>query len=130
MRHPFRAVKWWFQRANYKVPECDCWDYKYTLVENIRQGLEFLLHDGQTDWENPIHKKTYKELQFVLDWARAFPYYDRAVFATNEKEKKELEKVWAQRDYIVCTREDLEAWQKRTDKAFKYLGKNIHGLWD
>ena len=35
-----RAIKWWFQRANGKLPECDCWEYKDTLVLNIRQGLE------------------------------------------------------------------------------------------
>lgn len=133
VRNPFRKlryVKWWFQRANHKVPPCDCWDYKHTLADNIAQGMEFLLHEGVTDWENPLHKQEKAELEFVLDWAREFPYYDSAIFARDENEKKELQAKFGSGGYIVCTKQEFEAWQKRTEKAFKYLAKNIHGLWD
>lgn len=133
MRNLFRKlryVRWWFQRANRKLPPCDCWDYKYTLVGNIEQGLSYLLKDGVTDWEHPYHKRQKKELEFVLDWAREFPHYDRCIFAADENDKKELLKKWGDTDYIICTQKDLDEWQKRTDKAFKYLAKNLHGLWD
>ena len=122
-----RYIKWWFQRANHKLPPCDCWDYKYTLVDNIEQGLSFLLHEGVTDWEQ--HSKEKKDLEYVLDWAREFPYYDTALFAADDNEKNKLQEKF-DGDYIVCTKKDFEAWQKRTEKAFKILAKYIHGLWD
>lgn len=125
-----RRIKWWFERANGQLPPCDCWDYKYTLANNLEQGLSFLLDDGNTDWEHSHMTKQKRELQFILDWAKAFPYYDTAICVKDEKEKAELEKTWEQNERIVITSKEADEWQKRTEKAFKYLAKNIHGLWD
>ena len=51
IRNKFRQIKWWFMRANRKLPPCDWWNYKYTLADFIAQGLEGLLCQGVTDWD-------------------------------------------------------------------------------
>lgn len=125
----FRNLKYRRQRAKGILPACDCWDYKYTLVDNIRQGLTYLLEKGCTDWDSPYHAKQKRELEFVLDWAKAFPDWDCSVFAKDEETRKEFEKKFGD-SFMIVTADEVKEWEKRTKKAFEYLAKNIHGLWD
>lgn len=130
VRNRFRSVKWWFMRANGKVPPCDWWDYKYTLAEHIRQALTGLLYEGMTDWDNPIHKKEKEDLEFVLKWATEFPWYESAVVAMNNKDLEELKKKFPPDSYMVITKKQLNEFDKKTEKAFKLLARNLHSLWD
>jgi len=129
IRNGFRRVKWWFMRANGTLPPCDWWDYKYSLADFIKQGLSGLLHEGVTDWDSKHHKKEKKDLEFVLDWAIEFPYYESGIIASNEDDCKNLKNQFGD-EVLVMTKDDFEEFQKRTEKAFKLLAKNIHTLWD
>ena len=132
MIHPLRKiryVKWWFQRANHEVPPCDYWDFKYSLADYIRQGLEGLLHEGVTDWDAPCHRREKKDLEFILDWAIEFPYYESAIVAFNQDDWVAMKKKFQNTDATVLTREQFDEFEKRTEKAMRLLAKNIHTLW-
>lgn len=130
IRNRFRAIKWWFQRANHKLPPCDCWDYKYTLVDNIKQGLDYLLNHGVTDWNNPYHKQEKKDLTFILEWAKDFPLYESSIIAINNEDYITTSKLFENTDTLILTKEEWDKWKKRQDKALKLLAKNISTLWD
>ena len=128
IRNGCRRIKWWFQRANGKLPPCDWWDYKYTLADFIRQGLEGLLHEGVTDWENPYHKKEKKDLEFVLQWAKDFPKYESGIVALDATDWGIMQ--MTNPDLFVYTEEEYREFEKRTKKAFGLLAKHYHTLWD
>ena len=130
IRNRFRRIKWWFWRANRKLPPCDWWDYKYTLADFIRQGLTGLLYEGVTDWDCDYHKKEKKDLEFVLQWATEFPWYESAIVATDNEDLADLKKKFPADSYMVITEEQAKEFDKRTEKALKLLAKNIHTLWD
>lgn len=126
-----RHIKWWFQRANGRLPDCDCWSYKYTLADNIRQGMDYLLREnGYIDWSgDKQHRKLKKDLEFVRQWAKEFPNIASCIVVHDSDEKKEKELTFGDK-YLVLTIDELKEYEKRTEKAFKILAKNIHGLWD
>lgn len=133
MRNPFRKlryVKWWFQRANRKLPPCDWWDYKYTLADFIKQGLKGLLYEGVTDWDSNYHKKEKQDLEFVLSWATEFPYYESAIVALNDEDFEAMKKRFQDADTMVITEKEYLEFQKKTEKAFKLLAKHYSTLWD
>lgn len=130
IRNGFRRVKWWFMRANRKLPPCDWWDFKYSLADYIAQGLEGLLHEGVCDWDSPIHKQEKKDLEYILAWAKTFPYMESGIVASNKKDYKELCEKFKDSDVIVMTKEAWEQWEKEQARAFKLLAKNYHTLWD
>ena len=130
IRNGCRRVKWWFMRANRKLPPCDWWDYKYTLADFIKQGLEGLLYKGVCDWDSEYHKKEKKELEFVLKWATAFPYMESGIVAKDEEDYAKLCKEFQDTDVMIMTKETWEQWEKDQAKAFRLLAKNFHTLWD
>lgn len=117
-------------RANGKLPPCDWWDYKYNLADYIKQGLENLLYNGNTDWNCDYHKQEKEDLEFILKWATEFPWYESAVIARDEENLGELKKKFPPDSYMIITKEEAEAFDKKTEKAFKLLAKNYHTLWD
>lgn len=125
-----RRIKWWFQRANGNVTPPEWWDYKYNLAGFIRQGIEGLLTDGVIDWDNPCEKELKQDLEFILEWARDFPDYESAVVVTDKDD--DIGKHWLKREnyFLVITMDEAKEFDKRTEKAFKLLAKNIHSLWD
>lgn len=130
IRNRVRAIKWWLMRGNKKLPPCDWWDYKYELADFIRQGLTGLLYEGITDWDSPTHKKEKEDLEFVLKWATEFPWYASAVIAMDDEDLEDLKKKFPPDSYMVITKEELADFEKRTEKAFKLLARNIWTLWD
>lgn len=131
MINPFRKLKYiryYAQRLKGDLPACDCWDYKYTLVKNIEQGLTFLLEEGMTDWDAPVHQQEKKELEYVLNWARTFPVMNLAIIVDDLAEKQQ--KMTEVTDRRVVTKREWAEWEKQTQKAFAYLAKNIYTLWD
>ena len=134
---PFRHIKSLWRnhkykrmRARKKLPPCDWWDYKYELADFIRQGLTGLLYEGVTDWDSDYHKKEKEDLEFVLKWAIEFPWYASAVIAMDDEDLEDLKKKFPPDSYMVITREELADFEKKTEKAFKLLARNIQTLWD
>lgn len=115
--------RWNRQRKNGKLPECDCWDYKYTLADNIRQGMDYLLSHKSGD------EKVMKDLTFIRNWARDFPLYESAIVVRDEQEQEQHIKEFGGLGLIITVAEAKE-FDKRTEKAFKLLAKHIHALWD
>lgn len=109
IRNRYRRIKWWFMRANGKMPPCDWWDYHCTLVKNIEQGLTGLLYEGVTDWD--AHKKEKEELEFILAWAKEW-----------------LDDMYS--NHRVHTPEKQKELDDKTKKAFRLLAKNLYFLWD
>ena len=64
-----------------------------------------------------------------MDWAIEFPYYESGIIASDEDDFKNLKKQLGD-EVLIMTKDDFQAFQKRTEKAFKLLAKNIHTLWD
>ena len=119
-----KRLKWRHQRANGQLPECDLWDFKITLARNIEQGLEYLLKDKN------LNANRRKNLEFVLDWARDFPQYDISWCVKDETERWDAKtKYGLDNNILILTVEEQTEWYKRTKKAFKILGEEIHGLW-
>lgn len=116
-------------RANGKMPPCDWWDFKYSLADYIRQGLEGLLYNGVTDWDSEYHKKEKKELEEILDWAICFPYMESGIIARDDEDLKDLQKKFGD-DVMIISKKGWEEWEKQQAKALKLLAKNIHTLWD
>ena len=116
-------------RANGKVTPDMWWDFKYTLAEIIASGIEGLLYDGVTDWDNPIHKKEKQDLEFILGWAQDFPLYEAGIMAKDDEDYVLLTK-HSDGAYFIYTEEEGKKFEKRTEKAFKLLAKNYHTLWD
>lgn len=129
LRNRFRRIKWRHWRAKHKLPPEDWWDFKYTLADIIRQGLEGLLYEGVCDWDSEYHKKEKQDLEFILKWATEFPYYESCIIAQDSEDWAILKKKFGD-DVLVITKEQWEQWEKRQQKAFRLLGKNIHTLWD
>lgn len=117
-------------RANRKLPPCDWWDYKYTLANFIEQGLEGLLYKGNTDWDCDYHKQEKKDLEFILQWAKEFPLYESGIMAQDADDFVRLNTMFSGKEVFIYTKEDWEAFEKKTKKAFTLLAKNIHTLWD
>ena len=130
IRSLWRNHKYKRMRARKKLPPCDWWDYKYELADFIRQGLTGLLYEGITDWDSPTHRKEKEDLEFVLRWATEFPWYESAVIAMNDEDLEDLKKKFPPDSYMVITREELADFEKKTEKAFKLLARNLHTLWD
>ena len=128
IRNFFRNIKWRFQRANGKVTPDMWWDYKYSLASFIEQGLEGLLYEGITDWDAPYHKQEKEDLEFVLQWAKDFPKYESGIIAINDTDYGIMR--MTNPDIFVYSKEEAKEFDKRTEKAFKLLAKNIHTLWD
>ena len=106
-----RHIKWWFQRANGKMPDCDAWEYKMTLAKNIQQGLEYLLRDDAHDLSVRKGTQTRKDLEFILQWTKDYEAWENDMSLYN----------------------DMEAYRKlkaETNKAFKLLREHFFGLWD
>lgn len=119
-----KRLKWRRQRANGQLPECDLWDFKITLARNIEQGLEYLLKDKN------LNTNRRRDLEFVLNWARDFPQYDLCWCVKDEAERQDARERFGLGDnFLILTMEEQDEWQKRTKKAFKILGEEIHGLW-
>lgn len=129
IRNGCRRVKWWFMRANRKLPPCDWWDFKYNLADFIKQGLEGLLKEGVTDWDSDYHKKEKEDLEKVLAWATAFPYMESGIIAQDGQDLAELQKQFGD-DVMIISKKGWEEWEKEQVKAFKLLAKNISTLWD
>ncbi len=125
-----RQIKWWFQRANGKLPVCDCWDYRDTLERSLKQGIEYLLREGgHIDWASDReHRKMKKDLEFILEWLEDYEFFyveHRAV----------PEQLVAGRDIdlptmIVVPQDWVDEFEKRREKAFRLLGKWFWLLWD
>lgn len=130
IRNRYRAIKYWFMRANRKLPPCDWWDYKYTLANFIEQGLEGLLYEGNTDWDCDYHKQEKKDLEFILQWAKEFPLYESGIMAQDADDFVHLSTMFSGKEVFIYTKEDWEAFDKKTKKAFTLLAKNIHTLWN
>ena len=135
MRNPFRRlrnVKWWFMRANGKVPPCDWWDFDCALANYIAQGLKGLLYEGVRDWDCKEHQKEREELEFVLNWAATYPYMKSGIVALDDKDYVELVKKYGNQDsdVMIISPKGWEEFEKQTDKAMRLLAKNFMGLWD
>ena len=130
IKNRLRRIKWWFQRANGKVTPPDWWDYKYTLADNIKQGIEGLLYEGNTDWDCDYHKQEKKDLEFILKWAKDFPKYESGIVALNTDDYHLLQIVFAKSEVLIMTQNEYKEFQKRTKKAFELLGRNFSTLWD
>lgn len=127
LKNRCRNIKWWIMRANRKLPPCDWWDFKYTLADVIKQGLEGLLNSGATDWQND--KDREKNLRFVLEWAKDFPRYDSAIVAIDDIDWVVLQRTY-QGDRLILTKSQLKEWKNRQQQAIEILGKELQGLWD
>ena len=92
IRNSFKRIKWWFQRANGKVTPDEWWDFKYSLTDYIKQGLEGLLYEGSTDWDAPYHKEEKEDLEFILDWAKKFPEMASCIIAGDDNDYENLER--------------------------------------
>ena len=126
-----RAIKWWYQRADGKLPECDMWDYKLTLVDNLCQGLEYLTRDsGVIAWDaDAQHKKMYKDLKFALRVFKRLRRYLNTFLILCDTEEEAIEK---NRGGIVeyISKKDYEQLEKDKRKAFLIISKYFWGLWD
>lgn len=129
IRNRCRRIKWWFQRANGKVTPDEWWDFKYSLADYIRQGLEGLLYDGVTDWDSPTHKKEKEELEEILNWATCFPYMARGIIAKDSEDFDKLQKEFGD-NVMIMTKDTWKEWEKIQERAFKLLAKNYYTLWD
>lgn len=124
-----RQIKWWFQRANHKVPACDCWEFNSSLANYIVQGLDYLLDKGATDWNNPIHRQQYKELDFARKTLKQFIDWHDNYRITSDKES--YEKYKDQDKWILyVSKQEFEQHEKNVKKAMGYIGKWLWGLWD
>lgn len=121
-----QKIKWWWERVNGRLPECDCWDYKDTLIENIKQGMEYLLREngGLKFWDNKEHKKRVERLQFVLDFCKEYEELNKNGFYISDEPYVDVAPV------KQVTKEEWKAFEKRKNKAFKILGEDLFSLWD
>lgn len=115
----YRERQWAKQRAKGILPECDCWNFKDTLVDHIQQGIQYLLReDGWIDYTaDTTHKQMKKDLEFILKWTKEYQY-----MAEND-----LEVIAADRAEGTHRWDD---YQKMQTEAFKLLDKWLCGLWD
>lgn len=121
-----QKIKWWWERVNGRLPECDCWEYKDTLIENIRQGLEYLLReDGSLAfWDTKQHNEKIKRLQFVLDFCKDYQELEKTGFYISDETYEDVAPI------KQLTKKEWQEWTKRKNKAFKILGEELYGLWD
>lgn len=112
----FKNIKWRRQRAVGILPECDLWDFHFTLVNYIRQGVSYMLReDGNIDWEaDAEHRKMKNDLIFILEWTDK---YDDIFVRSDNETSEEFEKRWKE-------------YTKNQSKAFRLLDKYLMGLWD
>lgn len=136
-----KRIKWWFQRANGKLPECDIWDYYATLIPQLRQALEYLLReDGARSWESDKEsKKERKDLEFALEWLKKAEHCMLERFPVPVSSDKQccpevIQKggvsFWDDGHFFYYTKEWGELFEKDQMKTFKILGKYLWSLWD
>lgn len=132
-----RYIKWWFQRANGKMPNCDWWEFHLSLTNYIEQGLRNLLFNGNTDWEYGRHKQVYKDLEFVYTFMLEYKHLQENgiwVYKTEEeareREKIDLECFGKDGHGVYVSEEWYNNYQKRKEKAFRLLAKHLEDLWD
>lgn len=115
------------------LPPCDWWDFKYTLVDTIKQGLEGLLNDQITDWDAEPTKGCKEAMEYIIEWTKEFPLYEHALVVRDDEEKEQLSEEYISKygDIVgkIITKAEYDEFQKRTRKAFELLGKNIHNFW-
>ena len=74
-------------------------------------------------------EKVMKDLTFIRNWARDFPFYESAIVVEDEQEQEQHIKEYGGLVLVITVAEAKE-FDKRTEKAFKLLAKHIHALWD
>lgn len=125
-----KYIKWWVQRANRKVPPCDCWEFNSSLASYLVQGLDYLLDEGNTDWGSPIHKREYKELDFARRTLREFISWHDQHSVVHDKELARKYNKYDKNWTIYVPKKDFERHERDLQKAFGYIGKWLWGLWD
>lgn len=112
---PFRHLKWWLQRANRHVPECDCWEFNDTIATMLDEGLTWMLEKGVSQsWRNEgTVEEQRADITFIRDTVREFLYYRYDGYPK-----------------IMHNKELWREHQNNLDKAFKLLAKYFWGLWD
>ena len=121
-----QKIKWWWERVNGRLPECDCWEYKDTLIDNIRQGLEYLLRPDSDlmYFSSEVHDEKIKRLQFVLDFCKDYQELEKTGFYVSDETYEDVAPI------RQLTKKEWQDWEKRKNKAFKILGEELYGLWD
>lgn len=130
LRDKRKEHRWNKQRNSGTLPECDLWDYKNTLADNIYQGLSYLTREmGATDWQaDREHRKKYKDL---LEAKRTFGeikfYLENWVIICNTEEEAAKKSNGA---VFYVSQKEYEEFEKRKSRAFRILDKYFWGLWD
>lgn len=126
-----KYIKWWFQRANGKVPPCDCWEFNSSLAKYMIQGLDYLINDGYTDWDATIHKQQYEEMKFARKVLKEFIFLHDERLVVIRKPSEIPKNRTDEGGYVYYMSEkEWEQHEKDLQKAFKYIGKWLWGLWD
>lgn len=131
-------IRWWFQRANGKLPECDLWSYKYTLIDNLSQGIDYLLReDTIVDYNSDKrHRQLKKDLEFIQGWLNETRHYfiDHTTEIAYSDEERE---VLMDRDIVslddfryLASNDWFIDYYERQKKAFQLLDKHLWELWD
>lgn len=102
-----RYIKWWFERANGKVPSCDSWNSDVAICENIVQHLDY-------------------HINYRMDCLKCF---------NNQDHKERIDNLLKIRsalsEYTDChNHESYQKNDKALKEAFTLLGKEIPMMWD
>lgn len=129
-----KEIKWKRKRAKGVLPECDLWEFKYTLADCLIQGMEYLLREnGVRDWKTRYtDREEYSDYRFILNTMKQFKYYnDHYVHFTKTKEEAMLAEAYKSTDLIVyMTDEEWKLFEKQLYKCFKYVAKHMWSMWD
>lgn len=123
-----KYIKWWLQRANHKVPDCDCWEFNDSLASYIVQGLDFLLDKGVRDWTQS--QEEYKDLDFARKALREFIDLHSKPLSMDKETADYLNKKFGEGSTYYISKEDFDKHEKDLQKAMAYIGKYLWGLWD
>lgn len=121
-----RYIKWWFQRANGNLPECDIWDYWSTLAPQIEAAMDYFLRpESVVDWEAD---GMVEDLRTIQRWAKKCRYYEieHTIIIVDDDEPETDDGEWA----IYKHRDWYEQYQTETQQAFMLLGKHFRRLWE
>lgn len=124
-----QAIKWYRQRANGKLPICDSWDYKRTLVDNICQGLDYLTMERACIWWPDEKKKRRNDLIkakrtfYEIRW-----YLDNVVIICKSQEEADERNRGASLVFYMTEKEYAE-FEKRKKEAFAILDEYLYNLW-